>query len=449
MANRYCSRCGREVIAGKSFCGGCGQSMPAAAEPAPDEAGPAAPVCGQCGAALVPGKRFCRQCGNPVGEGAAAANPSQGPGSAAASETTPAAEPTGPVCRQCGAELTPGKRFCKQCGLPVDAPAASPVEAVPTEPVAQTVSQPSDEAQAPETPAFDSEVFDAPPPAPVPVELLETVAGEAAPMAAGYAPTVEMEVPYREPFPQEALPVSEWAPVQETVPPPAAFSAVPPAFEPLPVPGDRPKAKIGLAIAIAAVVLVAAGGGWAWYAYSHRPVSSAAKPSAETEQSQAQPPAQEPASSAPGTTVQPAKPPAGSPEVTVPGAPRTPPQPAPAPSPAPAPPIQPRSSSQSSHGNPTAPTPEFRAPPAAKTAPFPAQPAQPHAAVLHYHGPPVAHGGTVVFDNLPKARLKFTFDHAAWQLIIKTNPDGTKKVILSSLLQGYQSSCDLGWEIVE
>jgi aromatic ring-opening dioxygenase catalytic subunit (LigB family) len=50
---------------------------------------------------------------------------------------------------------------------------------------------------------------------------------------------------------------------------------------------------------------------------------------------------------------------------------------------------------------------------------------------------------------MPKARLKFTFDHAAWQLTIKPNPDGTKKVILSSMAQGYQSSCDLGWEIVE
>jgi hypothetical protein len=68
---------------------------------------------------------------------------------------------------------------------------------------------------------------------------------------------------------------------------------------------------------------------------------------------------------------------------------------------------------------------------------------------LHYQGVPVPHGGTVAFDKLPKARLRFTFDHAAWQLIIKANPDGTKRVILISLAPGYQSSCDLGWEIVE
>jgi hypothetical protein len=55
----------------------------------------------------------------------------------------------------------------------------------------------------------------------------------------------------------------------------------------------------------------------------------------------------------------------------------------------------------------------------------------------------------VVFDNLPKARLKFTFDHALWQLTIKSNPDGTKKITMISLAPGSQSSCDLGWEIVE
>ena len=59
------------------------------------------------------------------------------------------------------------------------------------------------------------------------------------------------------------------------------------------------------------------------------------------------------------------------------------------------------------------------------------------------------YGGVVVFNNLPKARLRFTFDGAAWRLIIKPNPDGTKKVILNSLKQGYQTSCDLGWEIAD
>jgi hypothetical protein len=77
----------------------------------------------------------------------------------------------------------------------------------------------------------------------------------------------------------------------------------------------------------------------------------------------------------------------------------------------------------------------------------PAAPAR--SGIRHYEGPPIPHGGIVVFENMPKARLKFNFNHAAWQLLIKPNSDGTKKVILISLAQGYQSSCDLGWEIVE
>ena len=76
-------------------------------------------------------------------------------------------------------------------------------------------------------------------------------------------------------------------------------------------------------------------------------------------------------------------------------------------------------------------------------------PAQARSGVRHYQGPPVPHGGTVVFDNLPKARLRFTFDRVAWELILKTNPDGTKKAILISQAQGNQSRCELGWELID
>ena len=61
----------------------------------------------------------------------------------------------------------------------------------------------------------------------------------------------------------------------------------------------------------------------------------------------------------------------------------------------------------------------------------------------------MAHNGVVVFDHLPQARLRFTFDHQAWSLIIKANPDGTKKVTMISQAPGFQTTCDLGWEIVE
>jgi hypothetical protein len=97
------------------------------------------------------------------------------------------------------------------------------------------------------------------------------------------------------------------------------------------------------------------------------------------------------------------------------------------------------SQSGNAHANPTAPSAPGQPPPAQ----------QPVTGMLHYQGPPVPYGGTVVFDNLPKARLKFSFDATAWRMVIRINPDGTKKVILSSLKQGFQTTCDLGWQIVD
>jgi hypothetical protein len=72
-----------------------------------------------------------------------------------------------------------------------------------------------------------------------------------------------------------------------------------------------------------------------------------------------------------------------------------------------------------------------------------------HSGILHYQGPPVPYNGIVVFDHLPQARLKFNFDRQAWTVTIKPNPDGTKRVTLISQKQGYQTNCDLSWEIVE
>lgn len=88
---------------------------------------------------------------------------------------------------------------------------------------------------------------------------------------------------------------------------------------------------------------------------------------------------------------------------------------------------------------------------AQETAPPPAvvpQATPEKGGTFHYQGPPVAYGGTVVYDNLPKQRLRFTFDSSQWRLTLKPNADGTKKVTLTSLKQGYQTSCDLGWEVV-
>ena len=97
--------------------------------------------------------------------------------------------------------------------------------------------------------------------------------------------------------------------------------------------------------------------------------------------------------------------------------------------------------------------PEAKAPQPAVTLPPPSPlastPTAPRSGTLHYQGSPVPYNGVVVFDNLPRARLKFAFNHQAWSLTLKPNPDGTKKAMLTSLTPGYQTSCDLGWEVVE
>ncbi|MGP8269888.1 MAG: DUF4352 domain-containing protein [Terracidiphilus sp.] len=105
-------------------------------------------------------------------------------------------------------------------------------------------------------------------------------------------------------------------------------------------------------------------------------------------------------------------------------------------------------------GNPAADTQkreneDFGAPPTQTETQQTTQVTSPHSGVLHYAGSPVPFGGVIVFDNLPAERLEFNFDHSMWSPTIKVNPDGTKKLTLTSLKQGYQTSCDVGWEIAE
>ena len=198
-------------------------------------------------------------------------------------------------------------------------------------------------------------------------------------------------------------------------------------------------------VGVAAAVMVVAGSGWAWYAHSHRCVNCISKSSAATQQSAAS----GGASAASNTTEQPAKPPAGTAEVAAAYAPLAAPEPVPSPNSAPAVPIQTQDPSRSGHANPATPTPEMSVKRAPAPPPPPLPSAQGRSGVRRYQGPPVPHGGLVVFDNLPKARLRFTFDRAAWELILKTNPDGTKKAILISQAQGNQSRCELGWELID
>jgi hypothetical protein len=298
MANRYCTRCGREALADKRFCSGCGKILPVDDAAVENEIAAAALVCGQCGMAL-----------------------------------------------------TPGKRFCKQCGHPVD----------------------------------------------LPVELPKTAVPSAAAVSDAFSVIASSRVR------------RHWS-----------------------------KAKIGWAIGLATVVLVVAAGGCAWVAYLRRGASGGPEPVAPTQQTHVQ---------SQGATAQSAKPSSGA--APVPDALRTAPQSALKSSQNSIPLVQPLRFGSSAHGDPSAPTPVFQKPANMPQTPLPWQTEQARSGVLHYQGPPVPHGGMVVFDKLPKARLKFTFDRTVWQLLIKLNPDGTKKVTLISLARGDQSSCDLGWEILE
>jgi hypothetical protein len=61
----------------------------------------------------------------------------------------------------------------------------------------------------------------------------------------------------------------------------------------------------------------------------------------------------------------------------------------------------------------------------------------------------VAQNGEVVFENLPGGRLKFTFDHSAWQPTISRQPNGTQTLVMRSLKPGIQTTCDVRWEILQ
>ena len=116
MAGKYCAKCGREVVAGKSLRGGCGQAMPivaASAQPEPVIApAPAPRSCAQCGAALTPGKRFCKQCGKAVDEPPPVTEPEP---SVVAQEV---ASPTVRTCVGCGAILDPASGSASDAAKP-------------------------------------------------------------------------------------------------------------------------------------------------------------------------------------------------------------------------------------------------------------------------------------------------------------------------------------------
>src|ERR1035437_5037750 len=214
MANKFCSKCGKEVAAGKRFCGSCGQPTGAPAVPTPIEASPvlqpAASACTKCGTVMPPGKRFCKQCGHPAGQPApVAAEPAF-----VASAVAPA--PDGPTCKQCGLALVPGKRFCKSYGHATDAPAL----VVPVN---------RDSAELREPSITETKAFEIPPAVPVaaPAEIPLPAKDELAPIPANFTPAAEPNSAFH---PQEE-PASVWPSTWESVEPNSPASPVPaPAF---------------------------------------------------------------------------------------------------------------------------------------------------------------------------------------------------------------------------
>jgi len=229
----------------------------------------------------------------------------------------------------------------------------------------------------------------------------------------------------------QAQPVS-WDPV----PPPPSFPPLPPqsvpSAAPPPAPETAPRTGLWLAIGLAVALLLAAGGAWAWYAHARRN-----RPPANTASSL--PPAPSAGDRNPGAMApeQPAKP--------------SPAMPTPQPRTERTQPLAPSESvpwkAAQQHPKAQLPEPNFDVNPPPQPRIAPPSPPAPRSGILHYEGPPVPHNGTVVFDRLPRPLLKFNFDHQAWSLTIKVNPDGTKRVTMTSRKPGFQTNCDLGWEV--
>lgn len=302
-------------------------------------------------------------------------------------------------CTRCGAPLIEGNRFCVKCGQPI-------AQAAPPEP--------------------------APPPAfapPVPPTLTS-------PAPPSY--TVPVPAPFG-------------APPSSPPPPPVAVN--PPGYTPPPpppevVPGASKGSPAGLVIGLVAVLVILGGAGFWFYSRQHRGDLSSSEGEAAAIAPASGPQASPVAATPLATPSAPATPPQASASVAA----STPPVATAAAPPANIRPARPARPRVSPDPEPTGTTGlPATAPVTPEPSPLPAPPhapTHPTAGILHYTGPPVPQNGEVVFDNLPAARLRFTFDRGAWQPVISRKPDGTQRLTLRSLKPGLQTHCDVAWEIV-
>jgi len=178
-----------------------------------------------------------------------------------------------------------------------------------------------------------------------------------------------------------------------------------------------------------ALAVVAAVGGWHFFGSAVRSNPSVNTPPATPVQIGATSPVVAPSAAAPS---------AAAPSAAAPSAAAPPPAPVvSAPKEAPAPPPEPVAAAAK----------KARVPLPARISP-PATRASPTSGVLHATIALAQHGD-VVFNNLPGGRLKFTFDHDAWQATIRRQPNGTQTLVMHSRKPGSQTACDVAWQIVQ
>ena len=442
----------------------------------------ASSFCTKCGAALIPEKRFCTQCGQSVGQAKAASDQPTAqrlpvPESDSATRSDPALEKAlavavggtqaqensvepssrvlppiekdklatvanssgapvseafpvsaltvvGTKCSKCGSLIHPGKRFCASCGEPVARPATIPIANADTQRAQPNLDSP----KAPVTPLSADALATTPienpsgtenPDPGIPEHVL-SASNES--QTESFTASADSEDRVDEVVVQ--LPVSAES---------GSFSSESPAQREL-TPKKSSRQPLLLAGAAVCVLLVGIG---AWLHVSRAKPVLLAVPAPASTASQNAPLA--------GRTSENDKPSAATPgggEASVL-----------------------RNSAKETQQVKTAPK-IFIEPPKVDTAhrdsrevivadatpkgskEHPFAPASQSSGTLHYAGPPVRYGERVTFTGLPAARLKFAFDHQAWQPLISRQPDGTKTLALRSLKKGEQTSCDVGWEVV-
>ncbi len=303
-----------------------------------------------------------------------------------------------PFCTACGATVADGTRFCVKCGQPVG-------------------------QAAPPTAAQTTVIMPSPPSAPPPPPVAQT---PVAPPPIAPPPVVQ-------------------APVWTPPPPPPP----PPLMQPPPVQPVKEGPGAGLWIGIFGILLLLGGAGLWLYTTrgpgAHRVLTAATSTQdTPTQGPTVSPtPAQQPTPT-PTSTFVPAPTPNPETEVIPPNPDQAQKDTAPTPTAVPRQPVP----------RPAQTRPAVTAPPSQQSPPpTDPDPVQPRAArqtsgVLHA-SVEVAQNGEVVFENLPGGRLKFTFDHSAWQPTISRQANGTQTLVMRSLKAGIQRTCDVRWEIIQ